>query len=134
MTDTSTTPRGSAACRTARPPDPADAPTNIHAARSTGAAPSDPFRIRDGIIGDAALSGLRSRKKGRSVGTYQARQNNVRGSILHEHLKTFTPLTATHSSFRRCSRRWRNSPRIRWRRMRPCNCAYALSSFAGCEI
>ncbi|KJA23689.1 hypothetical protein HYPSUDRAFT_137286 [Hypholoma sublateritium FD-334 SS-4] len=79
MTDACTTPP--AGPSTARPSDSANTPTHgVHAARSTGAASVDPFRIRDGIVGDAALSGLRSRKKG--VGTYQARQNNLISALL----------------------------------------------------
>ncbi len=75
-----------------------DAPTHaVRATRSTGAASTDPFHIRDGIVEDAALSGLRSRKKGRGVGTYQARQNNVR-SMLRAHPLTLMPLSLPHTA------------------------------------
>ena len=76
-----------------------DAPTHaVHATRSMGAASTDPFQLRDGIVEDAALSGLRSRKMGRGVGTYQARQNNVRSSMLHAYPWIFMPLSLPHTA------------------------------------
>ena len=38
----------------------------------------DPFQIRDGIVPEDELAGLRQRKKGKSIAQYQIQQNSVR--------------------------------------------------------
>lgn len=58
--------------------DQAESHTDVErASGSTALIPADPFQIRDGIIKDEELAGLRSRKKGKAVAKYQLRQNNV---------------------------------------------------------
>jgi hypothetical protein len=42
----------------------------------------DPFQIRDGLVPENELAGLRRRKKGKSIAQYQLQQNNVRVSVL----------------------------------------------------
>lgn len=60
-------------------PDQAESHTDIErASGSTSLIPGDPYQIRDGIIADEELAGLRSRKKGKAIAKYQSRQNNVR--------------------------------------------------------
>lgn len=38
---------------------------------------NDPFGIRNGLVSDTELVGLRKRGKSKAVGKYQSRQNNV---------------------------------------------------------
>jgi hypothetical protein len=48
------------------------------ASGSTALIPVDPYQIRDGILTEEELAGLRRRRKGKAVAKYQSRQNNVR--------------------------------------------------------
>ncbi|KAJ3518007.1 hypothetical protein NLJ89_g139 [Agrocybe chaxingu] len=44
--------------------------------------PADPFQLRDGLISEEQLAGLRHRRKGNAVANYQTRQNNLITSLL----------------------------------------------------
>ncbi|KAF9486406.1 CDF-like metal transporter [Pholiota conissans] len=47
------------------------------ASGSTALIPVDPYQIRDGILTEEEIEGLRRRKKGKAVAKYQSRQNNL---------------------------------------------------------
>ena len=53
-----------------------DASTGI-ATVSPPSNANDPFGIRDGLVSETDLVGLRKRRKGKAIGKYQSRQNDV---------------------------------------------------------
>ncbi|KJA28569.1 hypothetical protein HYPSUDRAFT_34003 [Hypholoma sublateritium FD-334 SS-4] len=63
--------------------DQAESHTDVErASGSTALIPADPFQIRDGIVTDEELAGLRNRKKGKAVAKYQSQQNNLISALL----------------------------------------------------
>ncbi|KAF8203873.1 CDF-like metal transporter [Pholiota molesta] len=52
------------------------------ASGSTALIPVDPYQIRDGILTEEELAGLRRRRKGKAVAKYQSRQNNLISALL----------------------------------------------------
>ncbi|KAF8167538.1 CDF-like metal transporter [Crassisporium funariophilum] len=52
------------------------------ASGSSSLLPVDPFQIRDGIVPDEELAGLRRRAKGKRVAKYQTQQNNLISALL----------------------------------------------------
>ncbi|KJA16830.1 hypothetical protein HYPSUDRAFT_171019 [Hypholoma sublateritium FD-334 SS-4] len=62
------------------------ADVHIDVGRTATATPSinanDPFGIRDGLISDTELVGLRKRRKGKAIGKYQSRQNDLISAFL----------------------------------------------------
>ena len=51
---------------------------DVEASASGPSSLTDPFQIRDGIVPEDELAGLRQRKKGKSIAHYQIQQNSVR--------------------------------------------------------